>query len=344
MTLEVMCNDGPTWVFDIACDVHIISNVKGLRNRRQVKKGKIDLRVGNGANVDALAVGVYSLSLPSGYSKGSFGYYFYNPNEQKVFVAKDNVFLEREFLSNKSRPHIIQEPEQEDLQIVVDHIPDSVVEQVELNRRSERQKVMHGRYNDFILNVSLDVLMLEHNEPSTYNQALIGPDSNKWLKAMSKTQCPSTPAELEKMTKISYVSAIGSIIAVSWKSFKQDTVANSTTEAEYIAASEAAKEAVWIRKFLDELGVVHSISRPINIYCDNNGGIAQAKEPSSSSKSRHVMRKYHLICHIINMGDIRMCKVHTDNNIANPLTKHMSTPKHESHTRAKGLKHIGEWL
>jgi hypothetical protein len=43
---------------------------------------------------------------------------------------------------------------------------------------------------------------------------------------------------------------------VSWKSSKQDTVADSTTEAEYIATSEAAKEAVWIRKFVSELGVV----------------------------------------------------------------------------------------
>ena len=41
--------------------------------------------------------------------------------------------------------------------------------------------------------------------------------------------------------------------AVSWKSSKQETVADSTTEAEYIAASEAAKEGVWIRKFLIEL-------------------------------------------------------------------------------------------
>ena len=83
--------------------------------------------------------------------------------------------------------------------------------------------------------------------------------------------------------------------AVSWKSSKQETVADSTTEAEYIAACEAAKEAVWIRKFIEELGVVPSSSGPIDIHCDNNGAIAQAKEPSSSSKSRHVMRKFHVI-------------------------------------------------
>ncbi|KAL8149711.1 hypothetical protein AgCh_006649 [Apium graveolens] len=50
-------------------------------------------------------------------------------------------------------------------------------------------------------------------------------------------------------------------------------------EAEYIAASEAAKEAVWIRKFITGLGVVPSITDPVDLYCDNNGAIAQAKEP-----------------------------------------------------------------
>ncbi|WVZ70236.1 hypothetical protein U9M48_018916, partial [Paspalum notatum var. saurae] len=67
--------------------------------------------------------------------------------------------------------------------------------------------------------------------------------------------------------------------AVSWKSTKQDTVADSATEAEYIAASEAAKESVWIRKFVSELGVVPSASCPLDLYSDNIGAIAQAKEP-----------------------------------------------------------------
>ena len=65
--------------------------------------------------------------------------------------------------------------------------------------------------------------------------------------------------------------------AVSWKSSKQETNADSTTELEYIAASEAAKEAVWIKKFITELGVVPNIVHPILLYCDNNGAIAKAQ-------------------------------------------------------------------
>ena len=62
--------------------------------------------------------------------------------------------------------------------------------------------------------------------------------------------------------------------AVSWKSSKQETVVDSIMESEYIAASEAAKEAVWHRKFITGLGVVSSIADPVDLYCNNNRAIA----------------------------------------------------------------------
>ena len=64
------------------------------------------------------------------------------------------------------------------------------------------------------------------------------------------------------------------------------TVADSTTESEYIAASEAAKEAVWIKKFITGSGVVPSILDPIELHCHNSGAIAQAKEPRSHQRSK----------------------------------------------------------
>ena len=82
---------------------------------------------------------------------------------------------------------------------------------------------------------------------------------------------------------------------MSWKSSKQETVADSTTEAQYIAASEAEKEGVWIRNFLLDLGVVPGSSNPLDVYCDNNGAIAQAKEPRQHQKNKHILRRYHLI-------------------------------------------------
>lgn len=109
--------------------------------------------------------------------------------------------------------------------------------------------------------------------------------------------------------------------AVSWKSSKQTTTADSTTEVEYIAASEAAKEAVWIKKFITDLGVVPDSNNAIVMYCDNTGAIAQAKEPRSHQKSKHVLRRYHLIREIIQRGDVKIEKIPTEENLANSLTK-----------------------
>ncbi|KAJ9557023.1 hypothetical protein OSB04_011637 [Centaurea solstitialis] len=128
--------------------------------------------------------------------------------------------------------------------------------------------------------------------------------------------------------------------AISWKSSKQDTIADSTTEAEYIAASDAAKEAVWLRNFLSDLRVVASISRPIDIFCDNSGAVAQAKEPREHHKSRHVLRKYHLIREIIGRGDVRICKIPTEHNVADPLTKPLARAKHEAHANSIGMQYL----
>ncbi|KAK1572647.1 hypothetical protein QYE76_018787 [Lolium multiflorum] len=74
--------------------------------------------------------------------------------------------------------------------------------------------------------------------------------------------------------------------AVSWASSKQCTVAKSSTESEYIAASEASSEAVWMKRFIVELGVVPSALDPLIIYCDNMGAIANAQEPSLAKLRR----------------------------------------------------------
>ncbi|KAI5411898.1 hypothetical protein KIW84_056822 [Lathyrus oleraceus] len=126
--------------------------------------------------------------------------------------------------------------------------------------------------------------------------------------------------------------------AVTWKSSKQDTVADSTTEAEYIAASSVAKKAVWIKKFISELGIVPSIVDPIGLYCDNNGAIAQAKEPRSHQRSKHILWHYHLIRETIDRGDVKICRVPTLDNIVDPLTKPLAQQNHDGHTRSMGIR------
>ena len=132
--------------------------------------------------------------------------------------------------------------------------------------------------------------------------------------------------------------------AISWKSSKQSTTADSTAEAEYIAASEAAKEAVWMRKFVSELGVVPSVEEPIVLYCDNNAAIAQAKEPRSHKNSKHVLRRFHLIREIVERGDVNVERVDTHNNVANPLTKPLSQSHFDRHKDKMGIRYQSDWL
>ena len=131
--------------------------------------------------------------------------------------------------------------------------------------------------------------------------------------------------------------------AVSWRSLKQDTIANSTIESEYIAASEAVKKVIWIKKFITGLRVIPSISNPLGLYCDNNGAIAQAKEPRSHQWSKYILRHYHLIREIIERGDVKICRVPTYDNVADPLTKPLPHNKHESHTRSMGMRYNIDW-
>ncbi|WJX67633.1 hypothetical protein P8452_52083 [Trifolium repens] len=90
--------------------------------------------------------------------------------------------------------------------------------------------------------------------------------------------------------------------------------------------------------FITELVVVSSIVDPISLYCDNNGAIAQAKEPRSHQRSKHIIRRFHLIREIIDRGDVKICKVPTLDNITDPLTKPLAQLKHDGHTRSMGIK------
>ena len=88
--------------------------------------------------------------------------------------------------------------------------------------------------------------------------------------------------EFKKSTS-RYVFTLGGG-AISWQSVKQSSIVDSTMEAEYIASSEVAKEAVWLKNFLLDLGVVTLAQSTITLYCNNSGAIANLKEPRSHKR------------------------------------------------------------
>ena len=87
-----------------------------------------------------------------------------------------------------------------------------------------------------------------------------------------------------------------------------------------------------------------SIAEPVELFCDNNGAIANAKDYRASKRTMHIKRKFHLIWKFVEKGDIKMCKVGTDSNTADQLTKPLSIVKHERHVGAMGIRFMREWL
>ncbi|GJY42673.1 retrotransposon protein, putative, ty1-copia subclass, partial [Tanacetum coccineum] len=132
--------------------------------------------------------------------------------------------------------------------------------------------------------------------------------------------------------------------ALDWKSSKQSTIAMSATKSEYIAALEAAMEAVWIRKFISGLGIVPTINEPLNMYCDNSAAIHYANEPGVQKGTRHYHRRYHYVRECVELGKIRILKVHTDNNLADPFTKALSNRKLTQHARSMGLRPASSFM
>ncbi|KAK8597316.1 hypothetical protein V6N12_065787 [Hibiscus sabdariffa] len=320
--IDVHMSTSSSWVLDTGCGSHICTSVQGLHSRRNLAKGDVDLRVGNGARVAALAVGTYVLSLPIdmgifilcainlkhlkgsrnsrmkyrinmakltppgtpqwngvserrnrtlldmvrsmmshtnlptsfwgyaletvaftlnrvpsksvqktphemwtgrrpnmsfmkiwgckayvkhqmstklepksekctfvGYPKETKGYYFYNEN--KVFVARTGVFLEKEFLTNSGKGRNIELEEVQQQQVIEPEV-EGISQAVEENptdletqplRRSTRERHEPERYG-FLVTTHGDVILVDQDEPKTYQEAVASPDSEKWLEAM----------------------------------------------------------------------------------------------------------------------------------------------------------------
>ena len=112
--------------------------------------------------------------------------------------------------------------------------------------------------------------------------------------------------------------------AVSWQSKLQKCVALSTTETEFIAATEASKELLWLKKFVNELGFVQD---EYVLFCDNQSAIHLSKNASFHCSSKHIDVRYHWIRDALNSKQMQLKKVHTNDNGADMLTKVVTKEK-----------------
>ncbi|KAG8489513.1 hypothetical protein CXB51_017534 [Gossypium anomalum] len=122
-----------------------------------------------------------------------------------------------------------------------------------------------------------------------------------------------------------YVFTIGGC-AISWKATLQTTVALSTTEAEYMAITEACKEAIWLKGLFSELNEDLQIS---TVFCDSQSAIFLTKDQMFHERTKHIDVRYHFVRDIIAHGDIVVSKISTHENPADMMTKSLPITKFE---------------
>ena len=114
----------------------------------------------------------------------------------------------------------------------------------------------------------------------------------------------------------------------------------STTEAEYIAASKACKEAIWLAHLVRALGI--TVEMPI-LHCDSQSAIMLAKNPIFHAKTKHIDVKYHFIRDMLEEKLLELVKVYTDDNPADLMTKGLP-PERFAHCRCTLSCTNGCWV
>ena len=111
---------------------------------------------------------------------------------------------------------------------------------------------------------------------------------------------------------------------ISWRSKKQRTVALSSTEAEYMALSEATQEAVWLKAFMNEIGEATG-NDPLTVYEDNQGAIALAKNPEFHKRTKHIDIRYHFVREKVKDDQVALEYCPTQDMLADIMTKPIPT-------------------
>ena len=110
------------------------------------------------------------------------------------------------------------------------------------------------------------------------------------------------------------------------------------TEAEYIALTHAAKEAIWFRNFLSE--IYGPITTPITVNSDNQSAIALAKDDRFHARTKHIDIRYHFIRYVIEEGKIRLTYCPTEDMTADIFTKALPSAKAKHFAASMGLAKV----
>ena len=121
---------------------------------------------------------------------------------------------------------------------------------------------------------------------------------------------------VDRKSTSGYCFSMGSAM-ISWSSRKQGSIAQSTAEAEYIVASDACKEAVWLRKLLSDMfdGKLDSTI----IHCENQSCNKLSENLVFHDRSKHIEMEYHFMKYLVMRGTLKLQYIRTDEQIAGYL-------------------------
>nr|GEY55798.1 hypothetical protein [Tanacetum cinerariifolium] len=307
-----------------------------------------------------------------GYLKETMGYSFYSPYEKKIFFAQNLEYFEFKLLDLKASGsmedlELIQEKDtnpflgtslnhEEDDQEFDE--PQSDINPIPKSSRTHRAPDRMYLYIDAEEHELGDL-----DEPANYKAALLDPESKKWLDAINVemqsmkdndvwvlVELPPNARTIgskwlfKKKTDMDDIRTIRILIAIAvyydyeiWQKDVKTTFLNGHLfEEVYMEQPKGfvnLKYPNHIRKFISRLDIVPTIEERINMYCDNTGAITIAKDDEVTKGARHFRAKVHYLCETIKLGDVKIEKIDTDDNLADPFTKALAFPKHFELTR-----------
>ncbi|KAG5894394.1 hypothetical protein JTB14_031858 [Gonioctena quinquepunctata] len=275
-----------------------------------------------------------------GCDNNSTNYRLFDPNTRKVTISRNVMFLETKCGFEEKSTFSIAINDEIDIEIPMQERPainadqeevtaDEEEDQRELedNLRPQRNISLPTKFQDYGLNfVEIDV-------PKTYREAINSDKSKEWKNAISEeinalkknetwnlTTLPAGKNVIgsndsdyasDKDTRKSTTGYIFKLCnaAVTWSSKRQHAVTLSTTEAEYVAACQATKEEIWIRRLMNDIGESVSMATPLNI--DNQSVIKLIHNPEFHNKTKHVDIQFHFVREKFQDGEIEPVYVST---------------------------------
>ena len=125
--------------------------------------------------------------------------------------------------------------------------------------------------------------------------------------------------------------------ATTWSSKKQYIVVLLSTEAEYVTQTHAAKEAMYLHAFVQE---IHRLDKLIAINCNNQGAIALSKDNRFYAQTKHINIQYHFVWEVVENRKITLEYIPTDENLVDIFTKPLTKTKFHHFTELLGLKDV----